>query len=146
MAQDLITQLEAKLESFTSHIDRRFDAMQGHMDERFEQMQGQMDERFEQMQGQMDERFGHMDERFEQMQGQMDKRFEATQEQIRHTTVLVEETKSRVKAVAEGHSILARKLDLAVAELKVERQLDRGETRSAIRRLRGRVDRLETAG
>ncbi len=45
--------------------------------------------------------------------------------------------------VGEGHVMLAVKMDKMHDDLKLELQLDRGENRSAIRRLR---ERLETVG
>ncbi len=91
----------------------------------------------------LDSKFEGIDRRFEDIQGQMDRRFEETQKEIeenrkeiRHATVLVEEVRSEVKAVSEGHSLLAERLDELRKEIKLERQLDRGEARSAHRRLR----------
>ncbi len=110
-------ELIAHLDALKSHMDSKFDGI----DRRFEQMQGQIDRRFK----------------------GIDARLDKTEEQIRHTHVLVEGLDSDVKAIAEGQSLLANKLGRVVHDLKVERQCDRAETRSSIRRLCERVERLE---
>ncbi len=109
--------------------------------DRDQQLIAYLDSKFEGI----DRRFEGIDRRFEDLQGQMDRRFEETQKEIRHASVLVEGVRSEVKAVSEGHSLLAEGLDDLRKEIKLERQLDRGEARSAHRRLRERVERLEAA-
>ncbi len=94
----------------------------------------------------LDANFEGIAQRFEDMQGQMDRRFDKTDKQIRRTNVVVEGLRSEIQAVAEGHAMLSDKMDQIYGELKVERRQDQDENRSALRRLRRRVERLEATG
>ncbi len=129
-----------------AYLDTRFDGI----DHRFEKMQAQldrveetMDRRFEEMQGQMDGRFKEMQGHLNRVEETMDRRFEETHNQIRHTNVVVEELRSKIEMVAEGHVMLDAKLDRFHGELKTERRQDRDEHRAALKRLRRRDDKLE---
>ena len=91
----------------------------------------------------LDDKFARIDRQFGEMQEQMDRRFKETQDQIRHTNVVVEGSRSKIETVAEGHVLLDAKLDRIYEELKTERRLDRSEFRATIRELRRRDDELE---
>ncbi len=110
------------------------DALKSHMDSKFEGI----DRRFDGI----DARLDGMDARFDGI----DKRLDKVEKKVDNTQVLLEDTRSDVKAIAEGQILLSNRLDQVVLDLKRERQYDRAETRSAIRSLRERIDRLEAAG
>jgi chromosome segregation ATPase len=141
MDQELIAYLDAKFEG----IDRRFEDMQGRIDQRFEDMQGRIDQRFEDMQGQIDQRFdktaGQIGEAQKQIGeaqkqiGEAQKQIGEAQKQIGDTTVLVEQLRSDIQAVAEGHEMLSKKIDRIYVELRTERQHDRDEHRAALKRV-----------
>ncbi len=120
---EMIAYLDDKFAS----IDRRFDGV----DRRFDGV----DRRFDGVDG----KFASIDRRFDGV----DRRFDETEEQVRHTTVVVEEIRSEVKAVAEGHEMLDAKMDRFYQELKLERRQDRDDHRTAQRELRRRDDALE---
>ncbi len=131
-------------QTIIAHLDAlnsNMDSLKSHMDSKFESI----DRRF----AGIDQRLDGMDQRFDSIEVRLEKiekRLDKLEEDVHQNRILLEDTQSDVKAIAEGQSLLSSRLDQVVLDLKLERQYDRAETRSAIRSLRERIDRLEATG
>jgi len=87
-----------------------------------------------------DELLIEMKDMFEKNMDKMDRKFdERVEEMKRYTGVLVEDLRKDVKAIAEGHSVLDRKIDTLHEELTETKQ----ELKTEIKGLTGKIDGLE---
>ncbi len=101
-------------------IDGRLDGLDGRLDGMDVRLDG-IDGRLDGMDGRldsMDGRLDGLDGRLDELQTQTDRRFDETREQNRHTHILMEEFRSQIQALAEGH---------AAQDEKIERRFDRAE-------------------
>ena len=127
MDRDLIAHLDSRFDRFASHIDAKFDAVEAEIRENRKQI--------------LENRAGIRENRKQILENQAGIR--ENQKQIRkgakkidETQVMVEDLRSKIQLVAEGHSMLSDKLDRVVEETTIKRRRDRDELRSAFVALR----------
>ncbi len=91
----------------------------------------------------MDARFDGNDAKFKSI----DRRFDEVKEQNRHTHVLIEDLKSEVQLLAEGHAAQDEKIDRRFDEAETGRKEDRGHLEAMMKgtflHLSRRDDELE---
>ncbi len=113
-----------EIESILIGMDKRIESLSDGINQKIESLSNKIDERFEKI----DERFEKIDERFDSVEGRLTN-IELT---------LENEIRPNIQILAEGHSILLRKIDDLT---KVRDEHDYTKIRLDV--LESRVNRLE---
>ncbi len=120
MDQELITYLEAKFEGIDTYLEAKFEGI----DRRFEETRDEIRENRQQIR-----------ENREQIR--------ENREQIRGTQVVVEDLRSKIETVAEGHVTLRETMDRRFDEAEADRARSESMIKAAIVNLGEREDELE---